>query len=151
MNSFIEILKAVVLGVVQGITEWLPVSSTGHMILVNEFIKMNFSEKFINTFLVVIQFGSILAVLMIFFRKLNPFDSSKNKVQRRETIDLWIKVLIAVVPSGVIGVLFEDKIDEMFFNSTVVALALIIYGVIMIMLESRNKKPKYKSFGDVTY
>lgn len=149
--SIIEILKAVVLGIVQGITEWLPVSSTGHMILVDEFIKLNFSTTFINTFLVVIQFGSILAVLLIFFNKLNPFDKEKTPAQKNETIDLWIKVIIAIIPSGIIGVLFEDKIDALFFNSTVVAIALIVYGIIMIMLENRNKKPKYNNFKDVTY
>jgi len=95
--SLIEILKAVVLGIVQGITEWLPVSSTGHMILVDEFIKLNFSASFINTFLVVIQFGSILAVLLIFFKKLNPFDKDKTSIQKNETIDLWIKVIIAII------------------------------------------------------
>ncbi|HFL2519825.1 TPA: undecaprenyl-diphosphate phosphatase [Clostridioides difficile] len=149
--SLLEIFKAVILGIVQGITEWLPVSSTGHMILINEFIKLNFSNTFINTFLVVIQFGSILAVLVIFFRKLNPFDSAKNIKQKKETVRLWLKVIIAVIPSGVIGILFEDDIDRVFFNSTVVAIALIVYGIIMIGLEKRNKKPKYKDFSQVTY
>lgn len=149
--SLLEVFKAVILGIVQGITEWLPVSSTGHMILVDEFIKLNFSSTFINTFLVVIQFGSILAVLVIFFRKLNPFDSAKNTKQKKETVRLWLKVIIAVIPSGVIGILFEDDIDRLFFNSTVVAIALIVYGIIMIGLESRNKRPKYKDFSQVTY
>lgn len=149
--SLLEIFKAVILGIVQGITEWLPVSSTGHMILVDEFIKLNFSNTFISTFLVVIQFGSILAVLVIFFRKLNPFDSAKNIKQKKETVRLWLKVIIAVIPSGVIGILFEDDIDRLFFNSTVVAIALIVYGIIMIGLEKRNKKPKYKDFSQVTY
>ncbi|MGO0834355.1 undecaprenyl-diphosphate phosphatase [Clostridioides difficile] len=149
--SLLEIFKAVILGIVQGITEWLPVSSTGHMILVDEFIKLNFSNTFISTFLVVIQFGSILAVLVIFFRKLNPFDSAKNIKQKKETVRLWLKVIIAVMPSGVIGILFEDDIDRLFFNSTVVAIALIVYGIIMIGLEKRNKKPKYKDFSQVTY
>ncbi|HBF7897388.1 undecaprenyl-diphosphate phosphatase [Clostridioides difficile] len=149
--SLLEIFKAVILGIVQGITEWLPVSSTGHMILINEFIKLNFSNTFINTFLVVIQFGSILAVLVIFFRKLNPFDSAKNIKQKKETVRLWLKVIIAVIPSGVIGILFEDDIDRVFFNSTVVAIALIVYGIIMIGLEKRNKRPKYKDFSQVTY
>ncbi|MDB3846577.1 undecaprenyl-diphosphatase [Clostridioides difficile] len=149
--SLLEIFKAVILGIVQGITEWLPVSSTGHMILVDEFIKLNFSNTFISTFLVVIQFGSILAVLVIFFRKLNPFDSTKNIKQKKETVRLWLKVIIAVIPSGVIGILFEDDIDRLFFNSTVVAIALIVYGIIMIGLEKRNKKPKYKDFSQVTY
>ncbi|HGM3505850.1 TPA: undecaprenyl-diphosphate phosphatase [Clostridioides difficile] len=149
--SLLEVFKAVILGIVQGITEWLPVSSTGHMILVDEFIKLNFSDTFISTFLVVIQFGSILAVLVIFFRKLNPFDSSKNIKQKKETVRLWLKVIIAVIPSGVIGILFEDDIDRLFFNSTVVAIALIVYGIIMIGLEKRNKRPKYKDFSQVTY
>lgn len=149
--SLLEVFKAVILGIIQGITEWLPVSSTGHMILVNEFIKLNFSDTFINTFLVVIQFGSILAVLVIFFKKLNPFDSSKNIKQKKETVRLWLKVIIAVIPSGVIGILFEDDIDRLFFNSTVVAIALIVYGIIMIGLEKRNKRPKYKDFSQVTY
>ena len=147
----VEIFKAIILGIVQGITEWLPVSSTGHMILVDEFLKMNMSDTFISTFLVVIQFGSILAVLVIFFKKLNPFDSSKTKIQKNETIDLWIKVIIAVIPSGLIGVLFEDQIDALFFNPTTVAIALIVYGIIMIALESRNKKPLYNNFSQVTY
>ncbi len=149
--SLLEVFKAVILGIVQGITEWLPVSSTGHMILVDEFIKLNFSDTFISTFLVVIQFGSILAVLVIFFKKLNPFDSSKNIKQKKETVRLWLKVIIAVIPSGVIGILFEDDIDRLFFNSTVVAIALIVYGIIMIGLEKRNKRPKYKDFSQVTY
>jgi undecaprenyl-diphosphatase len=149
--NFIEILKSVLLGVIQGITEWLPVSSTGHMILVNEFLKLNFSDTFINTFLVVIQLGSILAVVLLFFKKLNPFDGDKNSEQKRDTIDLWIKVIISIIPIGIVGVLFEDKIYELFYNSTVVAIALIAYGVILILLENRNKTPKYNNFKDVTY
>ena len=147
----IETLKAVLLGIVQGITEWLPVSSTGHMILVDEFVKLNFSPTFISTFLVVIQFGSILAVLLIFFKKLNPFDSSKSKVEKKETLSLWAKVIVAVIPSGIIGVLFEEDIDRLFFNSTTVALALIIYGVIMIVIENRDKKPAVSDFSEVSY
>lgn len=147
----IEILKAVLLGIVQGITEWLPVSSTGHMILVDEFVKLNFSPTFISAFLVVIQFGSILAVLLIFFKKLNPFDSSKSKVEKKETLSLWAKVIVAVIPSGIIGVLFEEDIDRLFFNSTTVALALIIYGVIMIVIENRNKKPAVSDFSQVSF
>ena len=125
--ELIEFFKAALIGIVQGITEWLPVSSTGHMILFNEFVKMNVSETFMSTFLVVIQFGSILAVLTIFFKKLNPFDGSKTKIQKSETIDLWIKVIIAVIPSGILGLLFDDKIDELFFNPTTVAIALIVF------------------------
>ena len=149
--ELMELFKAALIGIVQGITEWLPVSSTGHMILFNEFIKMNVSETFMSTFLVVIQFGSILAVLTIFFKKLNPFDGSKTKIQKSETIDLWIKVIIAVIPSGILGLLFDDTIDALFFNPTTVAIALIVYGVIMIALENRNKKPLYSDFSQVTY
>ena len=145
--ELMELFKAALIGIVQGITEWLPVSSTGHMILFNEFIKMNVSETFMSTFLVVIQFGSILAVLTIFFKKLNPFDVSKTKIQKSETIDLWIKVII----SGILGLLFDDTIDALFFNPTTVAIALIVYGIIMIMLENRNKKPSVNSFSEVSY
>lgn len=147
----IEILNAIILGIVQGISEWLPISSTGHMILVDEFIKMKMSEQFMSTFLVVIQFGSILAVLILYFKKLNPFDSQKSDIQKRDTIDLWKKVIIAVIPSGVIGVLFEDTIDRLFFNPTTVSIALIVYGIIMILIENRNKKPKVNDFSQLTY
>lgn len=147
----LDIFKAIILGIVQGITEWLPVSSTGHMILVNEFVKLNLSETFMSTFLVVIQFGSILAVLTIFFKKLNPFDGSKTKIQKKDTIDLWMKVIIAVIPSGILGLLYDDAIEEAFFNPTTVAIALIVYGIIMIGLENRNKKPKFTDFSQVTY
>ena len=149
--ELMELFKAALIGIVQGITEWLPVSSTGHMILVDQFLQLSQSKTFVSTFLVVIQFGSILAVLMIFFKKLNPFDPSKTKTQKSETLSLWAKVIVAIIPSGVIGVLFEDKIDELFFNPTTVAIALIVYGVIMIMLENRNKKPKVSDFSQLTY
>lgn len=151
LENFIEILKVILLGIVQGITEWLPVSSTGHMILVDEFIKLNFSDTFVRTFLVVIQLGSIFAVFTIFFKKLNPFDTSKTKVQKNETIDLWLKVIVAVIPSAVLGFLYDDAIEAAFFNPTTVAIALIVYGVIMILLENRNKKPKFNDFSQVTY
>lgn len=147
----IEILKAVILGIVQGITEWLPVSSTGHMILVDEFVKLNFSDTFISTFLVVIQFGSILAVLLVFFNKLNPFAPSKSDKEKKQTLNLWAKVIVAVIPSGVVGLLFEEEIDRLFFNPTTVAIALIVYGIIMIWIESRNKKPISTDFSEVSF
>lgn len=151
MANLIEIFKAVILGIVEGITEWLPVSSTGHMILVDEFMHLNFSATFVNTFLVVIQLGAILAVIIIFFKKLNPFDSSKTSIQKNETISLWLKVIVAVFPSAILGFLYDDKIEAAFFNATTVAIALIVYGIIMILLENRNKKPKYNDFSQVTY
>lgn len=146
-----EILKAIFLGIVQGITEWLPISSTGHMILVDQFLHLSGSKKFVDTFLVVIQFGSILAVLMLYFDKLNPFSSKKTEKAKKATWELWMKVVIAVIPSGVIGVLFEKQIDDVFFKPTVVALALIIYGIIMIWLESRHKRPKITKLSQLSY
>ena len=147
----LEIFKAIFLGIVQGITEWLPVSSTGHMILVDQFLHLAGSKKFIDTFLVVIQFGSILAVLILYFNKLNPFSTRKSPKAKKATWDLWIKVLIAVLPSGIIGVLFEDQIDRIFFRPSVVAAALIIYGVIMIWIENRHKRPGITKFSQVSY
>ena len=151
--ELIEFFKAALIGIVQGITEWLPVSSTGHMILFNEFVKMNVTETFMSTFLVVIQFGSILAVITIFFKKLNPFDGSKIKIQKNETIDLWIKVIIAVIPSGILGLLFDDKIDEMFYNYITVAITLIVYGILFIIIENVNKgkKCKVNSLTELSY
>jgi undecaprenyl-diphosphatase len=147
----IEILKAVLLGIVQGITEWLPISSTGHMILVDEFLKLNFSNVFVNTFLVVIQFGSILAVLTIYFNLLNPFSPKKTLDEKKVTMSLWFKVIVAIIPSGIVGILFEDKIDQLFYNPVVVALALIIYGVIMIFIEDGKKKSKVKDISSMSY
>ncbi|MDD2495733.1 MAG: undecaprenyl-diphosphate phosphatase, partial [Tissierellia bacterium] len=147
----VEFLKAIILGIVQGITEWLPISSTGHMILVDEFIKLNFSDLFVNTFIVVIQFGSILAVVTLYFNKLNPFSTSKTLEQKKDTISLWLKVLIAIIPSGVIGVLYDDIINEIFYNPTVVALELIIYGIIMIYIERNKRKAKVKNFSSLSY
>ncbi len=147
----LEIFKAIILGIVQGITEWLPVSSTGHLILVEQFVKFNLSDIFVSTFMVVIQLGSILAVLTLYFKKLNPLDSSKTQKEKKDTIDLWIKVIIAVIPSGILGVLYDDTIDRLFFNPTTVSITLVLYGIIMIMLENRNKKPKVTDFSQLTY
>lgn len=149
--DFLEILKAVVFGIIQGITEWLPISSTGHMILANEFIKLKVSKDFFSMFEVVIQFGSILAVVLLYFHKLNPFSSSKSRKQKAETLSLWAKVIVAVLPAGIIGVLFDDKLDELFYNSTTVAITLIVYGVLFILLESRHKKPKIRNFEQLDY
>lgn len=147
----LEFLKATALGVVEGITEWLPVSSTGHLILANEFIKLDMPQTFINTFNVVIQLGAILAVLLIFFNKLNPFASSKSEIEKKETISLWTKVIIAVIPSGVLGVLFDDYIDAKLFNPITVSIALIVYGIIMIVLENRKSVAKVSDFKELSY
>lgn len=149
--NIIEILKVVLLGIVQGITEWLPVSSTGHMILVEEFIQLQQSPLFLKTFFVVIQFGSILAVIFLYFQKLNPFARSKDSLQRHETFNLWKKVIVAVIPAGIIGLLFDDVIDALFFNATTVSCMLILYGILFIIIENRNRYPRYRDFEDISY
>ncbi|MEG1500336.1 MAG: undecaprenyl-diphosphate phosphatase [Clostridiales bacterium] len=149
--DFIEILKAILFGIVQGITEWLPISSTGHMILLDEIMPLNFSPQFISTFLVVIQLGSILAVVFLFFHKLNPFSPSKSSQEKKDTISLWMKVLVAILPAGIIGLLFEDTIDRLFFNPQTVAATLIIYGILFIILENRNKKSSINDFQQLSY
>ena len=133
-----EILKAVLFGIVEGITEWLPVSSTGHIILLDEFIRLNASEEFKSMFDVVIQLGAILAVIVLFFHKLNPFAPSKSKAEKNQTWNLWFKVIAAIIPSGVVGVLFDDWMDAHLHNGIVVAIALIVYGIAFILVEKRN-------------
>ncbi|MDF2547605.1 MAG: uppP1 [Anaerosolibacter sp.] len=149
--EWIEILKAIILGIVQGITEWLPVSSTGHLILVEEMMKFRLSPTFVSTFFVVIQFGSILAVIVLFFKKLNPFDPRKKAYERRETLSIWFKIIVATVPAGVVGVLFEDAIEELLYNPITVALTLIIYGVAFIVIENFNKRARINSFQQLSY
>ncbi len=148
----LEALKVLLLGIVEGITEWLPISSTGHLILVEEFIKLNLGKDFISMFNVVIQLGAIMAVVVIYFNKLNPFAPSKNSKQRDMTIQLWIKVLIASVPAAIIGLLFDDYIDEHFMNYTVVATTLIIYGIAFIVIENmhKGKQPTVRKISDLT-
>ncbi|WP_028274855.1 undecaprenyl-diphosphate phosphatase [Atopococcus tabaci] len=150
---FIEILKSIILGIVQGITEWLPISSTGHMILVDEFIQLNASDSFKEMFFVVIQFASILAVILIYFQKLNPFSSIKTEAEKKDTWQIWLKVLVGVIPAGVIGLLFEDAINAYFYNWQTVSIALIVYGILFIIIEKRNKNraPKIQSFADLDY
>ena len=151
MNLTLEILKAILLGIVQGITEWLPISSTGHMILVDEFIKMQFPAEFVDLFLVVVQFGSILAVVLLYFHKLNPFSRRKSATEKANTFELWSKVLVACVPAGIIGVLFNDTIKELFFNSTVVAITLIVYGIGFILIENQKKVSVTNTLNAITY
>ena len=115
--EFLEILKAILFGIVEGITEWLPVSSTGHIILLDEFIKLRVSENFMEMFEVVIQLGAILAVIVLFFRKLNPFSPKKDTLQRKETWTLWLKVIVAVLPSALAGVLLDDLLDKYLYRS----------------------------------
>ena len=135
----LEILKAILFGIVEGITEWLPVSSTGHLILLDEFIRLDVSEAFYEMFEVVIQLGAILAVIVLFFHKLWPFSRKKTQVQRADTWQLWFKVVVAVIPSAVIGLLLDDWMDAHFYNYVVVSIALIVYGVAFLFVE-RGKK-----------
>ena len=135
----IEFFKVIILGIVEGITEWLPISSTGHMILVNEFMKLNVSDQFMEMFLVVIQLGAILAVVVLFFDKLNPFSPNKSKRQKDQTWRLWFKVIIGCLPAAIIGLKFDDLFDRLFYNAPTVAATLIIYGILFIVIENINK------------
>ncbi len=151
--NFIELIKALILGIVEGITEWLPVSSTGHMILVDEFIKLDVSKSFMDMFLVVIQLGAILAVVVLNFDRLNPFSSWKTRAEKRETIILWKKVIIACIPAGVIGLALNDYMEEHFMTAIVVASSLIIYGILFIVVEKTNARrtPRVKSLAKLDY
>lgn len=153
--DFIEILKAIILGIVEGITEWLPISSTGHMILVDEFLKMNVSEEFKNMFLVVIQLGAILAVVVLYFKKLIPLEvnQSKKLVWKKDTLSMWVKIIVSCVPAAVVGVLFDDKLEEIFYNWQTVAAMLIIFGILFIVIEKLNKgkQSKINSINEFTY
>lgn len=148
--DIIELLKIVFLGIVEGLTEWLPISSTGHMILVDAFLKLNVTDAFKEMFFVVIQLGAILAVAVTFFNKLNPFSSKKNAEEKKSTWLLIAKVIIACIPAGVIGVLFDDKLNEIFYNWQTVAVTLILYGVFFIAIEIWNKKRKEGPIQTVT-
>lgn len=135
-----ELLKAVLFGIVEGVTEWLPISSTGHLILLNKFITLNVSDAFRSMFDVVIQLGAILAVIVLFFHKLNPFSPRKTEGEKKQTWQLWFKVIAAIIPSGIVGVLFDDWMEAHFHNATVVSIALIVYGVAFILVERRNAR-----------
>ena len=136
----IEALKAFLIGIVEGITEWLPISSTGHMILVDEFVKLQVSDEFLALFLVVIQLGAIMAVLILYFHKLNPFSPKKTSVQKKSTWRLWGMVDIGCIPAAIIGLAFDDWVNEHFYNKVTVAAMLIVYGVAFIVLERRNRR-----------
>lgn len=145
--NIIEILKVIVLGIVEGITEWLPISSTGHLIIVNEFLKLKASDAFVEMFNVVIQLGAILAVIVLYFKRLWPIDKKKDSKGfewNKDKLILWAKILVACVPAGIIGILFDDKIDEIFYNPYVVSVTLIIYGVAFILIEIRNRNKEFK-------
>ena len=145
----IEILKAVLFGIVEGVTEWLPISSTGHLILLNEFITLNVSDEFQSMFDVVIQLGAILAVIVLFFHKLNPFSPSKSAGEKKQTWSLWFKVVAAIIPSGVVGVLLDDWMDAHLHNGIVVSVALIVYGIAFLLVERKNDGKHLRRVEDV--
>ena len=152
----LDILKAVLFGIVEGITEWLPISSTGHMILVEEFVKMDVSEEFWSLFLVVVQLGAIMAVVLLFWNKIWPFGRRKKSgafYVKTDIIILWMKILVACVPAAIVGVLFDDKLDELFYHPWCVAIALVVFGVAFIVIENKNKKmiPKIKKLKEITW
>ena len=149
----LDVLIAVILGIVEGITEWLPISSTGHMILVEQFLHMSTSHEFNSMFRVVIQLGAIMAVVVLYFNKLNPFSKRKSAKQKRNTINLWCKIVVACLPAAVIGLLFDDILDKYLYNYVVVALMLIIYGVFFILIEKRNEhtRPQVTKLTELTY
>ncbi|MBR4173437.1 MAG: undecaprenyl-diphosphate phosphatase, partial [Clostridia bacterium] len=148
-----EAVKAIILGIIQGITEWLPVSSTGHMILANEFMQLlrGQNKDFVDLFLVVIQFSSILAVVTLYFNKLNPFSPKKTAVEKGETWTMWWKVLVATIPAAIVGLLFDDMIDEKMYNWYTVAAMLALYGAAFIIIEKRKKEPTILSIEGITY
>lgn len=152
--GFLEILKVIFLGIVEGITEWLPISSTGHMILVDQFIKLNVSAAFMEMFLVVIQLGAILAVVYIYWHKLLPFTFRNKKIIiKKNIVTLWGKILVACIPAAIIGLAFDDMINAVFYNYQTVALMLIFYGVLFILVENynKNRKPETKKLSQITY
>lgn len=149
----LEILKAVLFGIVEGVTEWLPISSTGHLILLNQIVDLDVTDAFRSMYDVVIQLGAILAVVVLFFRKLNPFDPAKNSAEKSRTWQLWFRVIAAIIPSGVVGVLLDDWMDTHLHNSTVVAIMLIVYGVAFILVERRHsgKAPAISEVSQIDY
>ncbi len=148
----LEFLKAILFGIVEGITEWLPISSTGHMILLDEFINLNVSEEFYKLFEVVIQLGAILAVVIIYFKTIFPWGFNKTKEETKDTLNLWGKILVACIPAAVIGILFDDWLDAHLYNAVVVSLTLIIYGIVFIVMESKKiGSQKTKKINDITY
>lgn len=152
--EWIELIKVIILGIVEGITEWLPISSTGHMILVNEFMHMNITDEFREMFFVVIQLGAILAVVVLYFGKLFPFSFKKEEqFIKKETMNLWFKIVVACLPAAVIGLAFDDILDELFYNYQTVSIMLIFYGIVFIWLEKRNKDitPRVDNLNEISY
>lgn len=151
--DFIEIFKAIILGIIEGITEWLPISSTGHMILVDEFLQLNMSPQFKEMFFVVIQLGAIMAVVVLYWKKIFPFSFKKKPFIQQDIIVMWIKIVVACLPAAVIGLLFDDKINELFYNFQTVAIMLILFGIFFIAIENynKNKRPIVNDMKELTF
>ena len=149
----IEIFKAIILGILEGITAWLPISSTGHMILVDAFLQLGMSDAFKEMFFVVIQLGAILAVVVLYWKKIFPFDFKENQVIKKDIIIMWIKIVIACIPAAIVGVLFDDKINSLFYNFQAVAIVLIVFGILFIVVENYNKGKNsiVKNINQLTY
>jgi undecaprenyl-diphosphatase len=151
-GDYMEFLKAILFGIIEGITEWLPISSTGHMILLNEFINLNVSDEFYKLFEVVIQLGAIMAVVVLYFKTIFPWGFGKSKKETKDTLNLWGKIIVACLPAAVIGILFDDWLDAHLYNGVTVSLTLIIYGIIFIVIESKNiGKRNVKELNDISY
>jgi len=151
--KMLEILKAILFGIVEGITEWLPISSTGHMILLNEFVKLEVSPEFWEMFLVVIQLGAILAVVVLFWNKLFPFKFGEKPVIQKDIFSMWFKIVAACIPAAVVGVFFDETFEALFYNPVSVAIALIVFGIAFLVVENRNRslRPKVNSLPEITY
>lgn len=151
--EFLEIIKAIILGIVEGITEWLPISSTGHMILVDEFLKLNVSPQFMEMFLVVIQLGAIFAVIVLYWKKIFPFTFDNGVKIEKDTISMWFKIIVACIPAAVVGLLFDDVLNELFYNPITVAIMLILFGILFIVIENynKNKRPTVTTLSEITY
>lgn len=149
--DFFELIKVIILGVVEGITEWLPISSTGHMILVEQFIQLKQSAAFMEMFRVVIQLGAILAVVVLYFPKLWPFTTAQKGYIKKETFSLWFKVIVGIIPSAIIGIPLDDYMDAHFYNFITVAIALVVYGILFIVIENQNKQVKVHNVKELSY
>lgn len=149
--DLIELLKVIILGIVEGVTEWLPISSTGHMILVEEFIQLKESAAFMEMFRVVIQLGAILAVVVLYFKKLWPFTTAAKGYIKKETFSLWFKVIIGIIPSAIVGIPLDDYMDAHFYNFITVAIALVVYGILFIVIENRHKRAKIHNVKELSY
>lgn len=149
----IEILKAILFGIVEGITEWLPISSTGHMILLNEFVTLDVSPKFWEMFLVVIQLGAILAVVVLFWNKLFPFQFKEKPVVQKDIFDMWFKIIAACIPAAIVGLFFDEQLEALFYNPVSVSIALIVFGIAFIVIENKNKtlQPRVTELSQITY